>query len=417
MQFVIKGPNRLQGTVKVSGSKNAVLPILAASLLCDGTTVIQGVPRLKDVAVMCEVLQHLAVKSGWEGDNLNIDTSAIRLEEVSEDLMRRMRASCLVLGPLLARFGRAKISQPGGCNIGSRPIDLHLKGLRLLGAEIKERSGYIMAEAGKLRGAEIHLDVPSVGATENLMMAAVFASGTTVIGNAAKEPEIVDLQNFLNRAGAKIRGAGTHTIRIEGVKSLHGPRGHRVIPDRIEAGTHIIAAALAGETVVVENVIPEHVEPLLAKLREAGGMFSIEGDAIRVQRQEELKAVDIRTMPYPGFPTDLQPLICVFLTVAEGTSVVTETVFENRFKHVAELRRMGADIHVEGRTVIIRGVRQLSGAHIVAPDLRAGAALVLAGLISENSTVIEDIEHIDRGYENLEGKYRSLGAMIERVVS
>lgn len=417
MRLVIKGPNRLRGKVEVSGSKNAVLPILAASLLCDGITVIQGVPRLKDVAVMCEVLQHLSAKSTWKGDSIRVDTAEIRLEEVSEDLMRRMRASCLVLGPLLARFGRAKISQPGGCNIGSRPIDLHLKGLRLLGAEIKERSGYIMAEARKLTGAEIHLDFPSVGATENLMMAAVFASGTTVIRNAAKEPEIVDLQNFLNRAGAKIRGAGTQTIRIDGVKNLRGPRGHRVIPDRIEGGTHIIAAALAGEEVVIENIIPEHVEPLLAKLREAGVAFATEGDAICVRRQGEPKAVDIRTMPYPGFPTDLQPLMCVFLTVAKGTSVVTETVFENRFKHAAELSRMGADIRVEGRTVIIRGVRRLSGAHVVAPDLRAGAALVLAGLVSENSTVIENIEHIDRGYENLESKYQGLGAMIERVVS
>jgi len=274
-----------------------------------------------------------------------------------------------------------------------------------------------MAEARKLTGAEIHLDFPSVGATENLMMAAVFASGTTVIGNAAKEPEIVDLQNFLNRAGAKIRGAGTQTIRIDGVKSLHGPMGHRVIPDRIEGGTHVVAAALAGEEVIVENIIPEHVGPLLAKLREAGVAFAIEGDAIRVLRQAEPKAVDIRTMPYPGFPTDLQPLMCVFLTVAKGTSVVTETVFENRFKHAGELSRMGADIRVEGRSVIIRGVRQLSGAHVVAPDLRAGAALVLAGLISENSTVIENVEHIDRGYEDLERKYQGLGALIERVVS
>ncbi|HIE13585.1 MAG TPA: UDP-N-acetylglucosamine 1-carboxyvinyltransferase [Desulfotomaculum sp.] len=417
MRLVIKGPNRLQGRVEVSGSKNAVLPILAASLLCDGTTVVEGVPRLKDVAVMCGVLQHLSAKSTWKKDSIQVDTAQIRLEEVSEDLMRRMRASCLVLGPLLARFGRVRISQPGGCNIGSRPIDLHLKGLRLLGAEIKERSGYIMAEARKLTGAEIHLDFPSVGATENLMMAAVFASGTTVIGNAAKEPEIVDLQNFLNRAGAKIRGAGTQTIRIDGVKSLHGPMGHRVIPDRIEGGTHVVAAALAGEEVIVENIIPEHVGPLLAKLREAGVAFAIEGDAIRVLRQAEPKAVDIRTMPYPGFPTDLQPLMCVFLTVAKGTSVVTETVFENRFKHAGELSRMGADIRVEGRSVIIRGVRQLSGAHVVAPDLRAGAALVLAGLISENSTVIENVEHIDRGYEDLERKYQGLGALIERVVS
>ena len=415
MRFIIRGPNRLQGAVKVSGAKNAALPILAASLLCDGVSVIDGVPRLKDVEVMCEVMRPLGVECRWEAESLAVETANIRLEEISEKLMRRMRASCLVLGPLLARFGRVRVSQPGGCNIGSRPIDLHLKGLRALGAEIKERSGYILAEAKRLKGTEIHLDVPSVGATENLMMAAVFAEGATVIRNAAKEPEIVDLQNFLNRAGGRIRGAGTPTIRIDEVKSLTGPKGHRIIPDRIEAGTHIIAAALCGGGVVVENVIPEHVEPLLAKLREAGVSFELEGDSIRVLRNGPIKAVDIRTMPYPGFPTDLQAPMCVFLAVADGTSVVTETVFENRFKHIPELRRMGVDIYIEGRTVVIRGVEKLSGAHVEAPDLRAGAALVLAGLIAENTTVIENIEHIDRGYEMLEQKYQSLGAAIERV--
>jgi UDP-N-acetylglucosamine 1-carboxyvinyltransferase len=287
--------------------------------------------------------------------------------------------------------------------------------LRALGAEITERSGYLIAKSNRLKGAEIHLDVPSVGATENLIMAAVFAEGTTVIRNAAKEPEIVDLQNFLNRAGGRIRGAGTPTIRIDEVKSLVGPKGHRVISDRIEAGTHIIAAALSGGDVVVQNVIPEHVEPLLAKLREAGVGIELHGDTVRIWREGGIKAVDIRTMPYPGFPTDLQAQMCVLLAVAEGTSVVTETVFENRFKHIPELRRMGVDIYIEGRTVVIRGVEKLSGAHVEAPDLRAGAALVLAGLIAENSTVVDNIEHIDRGYEALEEKYQTLGASIERV--
>jgi UDP-N-acetylglucosamine 1-carboxyvinyltransferase len=272
-----------------------------------------------------------------------------------------------------------------------------------------------MAKANRLKGAEIHLDVPSVGATENLIMAAVFAEGTTVIRNAAKEPEIVDLQNFLNRAGGRIRGAGTPTVRIDPVKSLVGPQGHRIISDRIEAGTHIIAAALSGGDVEVQNVIPEHVEPLLAKLREAGVGIELNGDTIRVRREGPIKAVDIRTMPYPGFPTDLQAQMCVLLAVAEGTSVVTETVFENRFKHIPELRRMGVDIYIEGRTVVIRGVKKLSGAHVEAPDLRAGAALVLAGLVADNTTVVDDIEHIDRGYESLEEKYQTLGACIERV--
>ncbi|RJX21557.1 MAG: UDP-N-acetylglucosamine 1-carboxyvinyltransferase [Ammonifex sp.] len=415
MRFVIKGPNRLQGAIKVSGAKNAALPILAATLLCDGVSVIEGVPRLNDVDVMCEVMKPLGVECRWQNENILVDTTKIRLEEISEKLMRRMRASCLVLGPLLARFGHVKISQPGGCNIGSRPIDLHLKGLRALGAEITERSGYLIAKSNRLKGAEIHLDVPSVGATENLIMAAVFAEGTTVIRNAAKEPEIVDLQNFLNRAGGRIRGAGTPTIRIDEVKSLVGPKGHRVISDRIEAGTHIIAAALSGGDVVVQNVIPEHVEPLLAKLREAGVGIELHGDTVRIWREGGIKAVDIRTMPYPGFPTDLQAQMCVLLAVAEGTSVVTETVFENRFKHIPELRRMGVDIYIEGRTVVIRGVEKLSGAHVEAPDLRAGAALVLAGLIAENSTVVDNIEHIDRGYEALEEKYQTLGASIERV--
>ncbi|RDV82906.1 UDP-N-acetylglucosamine 1-carboxyvinyltransferase [Ammonifex thiophilus] len=416
MRLIIKGPNVLKGKIKVSGAKNAILPILCACLLCDGESVIHGVPQLGDVAVMGVVLRHLKVLCRREGETLKVDTSSLQLEEIPEELTRRMRASCLVMGPLLARFGRVKIAAPGGCNIGARPIDLHLKGLKAMGAKITERAGFIVAEADRLRGAEIHLDLPSVGATENLMMAAVLAEGTTIIGNAAKEPEIVDLQNFLNRAGARIRGAGTSTIRVEGVsKPLQAPKGHQVIPDRIEAGTHLIAAALTGGEVEVENVIPEHLEPLIAKLREAGAEVEAGEDRIWVWRRKPLKAVDLRTMPYPGFPTDLQAPMCALLSVAEGISVVTENIFENRFRHVPELQRMGADIRIEGRTLIIKGVPQLVGARVEAPDLRAGAALVLAGLVAENTTVVERIEHIDRGYEKLEEKYRRLGAYIERV--
>ncbi|MGO0122024.1 UDP-N-acetylglucosamine 1-carboxyvinyltransferase [Desulfothermobacter acidiphilus] len=416
MRLVIKGPNVLRGKVRVSGAKNAVLPILCACLLCDGESVISGVPQLGDVAVMSSVLRHLKVFCRREGEALKVDTNALQLEEIPEELTRRMRASCLVMGPLLARFGRVKIAAPGGCNIGARPIDLHLKGLKAMGAEINERAGFIIAEARRLRGAEIHLDLPSVGATENLMMTAVLAEGTTIIGNAAKEPEIVDLQNFLNRAGARVRGAGTSTIRVEGVKRpLVAPRGHQVIPDRIEAGTHLIAAALTRGEVEVENVIPEHLEPLLAKLREAGVQAEVEEDRIWIRPGDSLRAVDLRTMPYPGFPTDLQAPMCSLLALAEGISVVTENIFENRFRHIPELQRMGADIRIEGRTLIIRGVPQLVGARVEAHDLRAGAALVLAGLAAENTTIVERIGHIDRGYENLEEKYRKLGANIERV--
>lgn len=413
-RFMVVGGNRLVGTVRASGSKNATLPIMAASLLLDGQCIIRGIPRLRDVAVMRDVLVYLGAGVVWEKDTMYIDARNVSSQEVSEDLMRRMRASNLVLGPLISRFRQAKISYPGGCQIGSRPMNLHLKGLQGLGATITEKFGYISAEARNLAGTEIYLDVPSVGATENLMMASVFAKGKTVIKNAAREPEITDLQNFLNLLGARINGAGTDVIKIQGVDRLYGA-DHTVIPDRIEAGTHMIAGAITGGDVTVADVIPEHLEPVINKLRETGAFVEVKDSQVRVAVDRKLKAVDIKTMPYPGFPTDMQPQFMALLTMCEGTGIITETVFENRYKHVMEMRRMGADIRLEGQTAVVRGVPGLSGACVEATDLRAGAALVLAAMAAENGTVIEQVEHIDRGYERLENKYNALGARIIRV--
>ncbi|HBV99000.1 MAG: UDP-N-acetylglucosamine 1-carboxyvinyltransferase [Peptococcaceae bacterium BICA1-7] len=415
-KYMIVGGNRLQGKVRAGGSKNASLPILAACLLGSGKSIIHEVPNLRDITVMMEVLQHLGAGIKREGNTITVDTGSIDTFDVNEELMRRMRASNLVLGPMLARFRKVTISYPGGCNIGTRPMNLHLKGLKLMGADIKERYGYITAETPSLAGTEIYLDMPSVGATENLMMAAVLARGTTLIKNSAKEPEIVDLQNFLNQMGADIKGAGTDVIKIKGVSSL-GPAEHTVIPDRIEAGTIMVAAAITGGDVLITNVIPEHLEALAAKLRETGVEVTPDQDTVRVKGGGHVGAVDVRTQPYPGFPTDMQPQFMALMTVAQGTSIITETIFENRFKHVSELRRMGADIKVEGQTTIIKGVTKLSGAVVEASDLRAGAALILAALVAEDGTVIENIEHIDRGYDRLEKKLGSLGARIIRVHS
>ncbi len=415
-KFVIVGGNRLKGTIRASGSKNATLPILAASILNAGKSTICEAPQLRDVSVMKDVLSYLGAKIVSDRSTIEVDSSTIQSVEITEELMRRMRASNLVLGSLLGRFGRVRISYPGGCQIGSRPMNLHLKGLQALGATIQEKFGYITAEAARLRGADIHLDLPSVGATENIIMTAILAEGVTVIRNAAKEPEIVDLQNFLNKMGARVKGAGTDTIKIEGVRPKDLiPAVHTVIPDRIEAGTHMVAAAITGGEVTLTNVIPEHLEPLIAKLREAGVSITIGDDCVRVLGSGRVKAVDIKTMHYPGFPTDMQPQMMALLSLAEGTSVITETIFENRFKHVAELRRMGADIKVEGQSAIIKGVEKLSGAYLEASDLRAGASLVLAALAAEDGTVLENVPHIDRGYERLEVKYNSLGARMIRV--
>ena len=416
-KLIVKGGNRLVGAVKTSGAKNAVLPIIAASILGTTPSHLDEVPMLEDVHTISEVLKclGLAVKCSPEKNVLDIDSTSITSYEAPYELVRTMRASFLVMGPLLARIGKARISMPGGCAIGARPIDIHLKGFEALGVKIEQGHGYIEASAPEgLKGTSIYFDFPSVGATENIMMAASLAEGTTILENVAEEPEIVDLANYLNKMGAKIRGAGTDTIRIEGVEKLHGA-DYTIIPDRIEAGTYMIAAAMTGGDVVVENVLPEHQKPLIAKLREAGAVVEEDIDKVRVIGQNPLKAVSIKTLPYPGFPTDMQAQMMAMMVIAEGRSKVTETVFENRFMHVVELNRMGAQISTEGRSAVIDGPSKLTGCDVRATDLRAGAAMILAGLVAEGTTRIGDLHHIDRGYENIVAKLKKLGADIERV--
>ena len=416
-KLIVKGGNRLVGAVKTSGAKNAVLPIIAASILGTTPSHLDEVPMLEDVHTISEVLKclGLSVECSPEKNVLDIDSTSITSYEAPYELVRTMRASFLVMGPLLARIGKARISMPGGCAIGARPIDIHLKGFEALGVKIEQGHGYIEASAPEgLKGTSIYFDFPSVGATENIMMAASLAEGTTILENAAEEPEIVDLANYLNKMGAKIRGAGTDTIRIEGVDKLHGA-DYTIIPDRIEAGTYMIAAAMTGGDVVVENVLPEHQKPLIAKLREAGAVVEEDIDKVRVIGKNSLKAVSIKTLPYPGFPTDMQAQMMAMMVIAEGRSKVTETVFENRFMHVVELNRMGAQISTEGRSAVIDGPCKLTGCDVRATDLRAGAAMILAGLVAEGTTRIGDLHHIDRGYENIVAKLKKLGADIERV--
>lgn len=416
-KLIVKGGNRLVGAVKTSGAKNAVLPIIAASILGTTPSHLDEVPMLEDVHTISEVLKclGLSVECSPEKNVLDIDSTSITSYEAPYELVRTMRASFLVMGPLLARIGKARISMPGGCAIGARPIDIHLKGFEALGVKIEQGHGYIEASAPEgLKGTSIYFDFPSVGATENIMMAASLAEGTTILENVAEEPEIVDLANYLNKMGAKIRGAGTDTIRIEGVDKLHGA-DYTIIPDRIEAGTYMIAAAMTGGDVVVENVLPEHQKPLIAKLREAGAVVEEDIDKVRVIGQNPLKAVSIKTLPYPGFPTDMQAQMMAMMVIAEGRSKVTETVFENRFMHVVELNRMGAQISTEGRSAVIDGPSKLTGCDVRATDLRAGAAMILAGLVAEGTTRIGDLHHIDRGYENIVAKLKNLGADIERV--
>ena len=416
-KLIVKGGNRLVGAVKTSGAKNAVLPIIAASILGTTPSHLDEVPMLEDVHTISEVLKclGLAVECSPEKNVLDIDSTEITSYEAPYELVRTMRASFLVMGPLLARIGKARISMPGGCAIGARPIDIHLKGFEALGVKIEQGHGYIEASAPEgLKGTSIYFDFPSVGATENIMMAASLAEGTTILENAAEEPEIVDLANYLNKMGAKIRGAGTDTIRIEGVHKLHGA-DYTIIPDRIEAGTYMIAAAMTGGDIVVENVLPEHQKPLIAKLREAGAVVEEDIDKVRVIGKNPLKAVSIKTLPYPGFPTDMQAQMMAMMVIAEGRSKVTETVFENRFMHVVELNRMGAQISTEGRSAVIDGPCKLTGCDVRATDLRAGAAMILAGLVAEGTTRIGDLHHIDRGYENIVAKLKNLGADIERV--
>jgi len=417
-KIIVRGGRTLSGTVRVHGAKNSVLPILAASLLAEkGSSVIHDVPALDDVKNILQVLAALGVYAQQQDGSVQLNAESLTSWEAPYDLVRKMRASFLVMGPLLARLGKVKISLPGGCAIGTRPIDQHLKGFEAMGAEIGFGQGSIEAKVeGKLRGARIYLDIASVGATENIMMAATTAVGTTVIENAAKEPEIVDLANFLNAMGAKVRGAGTGVIRIEGVDRLHGA-DHQVIPDRVEAGTYMIAAAITGGDVYVEGAIRDHLGPIVAKLEEMGVGVDCDENGIRVRASKPLRAVDVKTLPYPGFPTDMQAQMMTLLLVADGTSIVTETVFENRFMHVDELIKMGAEIKVDGRTAIVTGGMKLSGASVSATDLRAGAALICAALVADGSTEVGGIHHIERGYVNIVSKLAALGADIYRAPS
>ena len=413
-KIIVRKSNPLVGKVKIDGAKNAVLPIIAATLLAEGKSILKGVPDLKDVHVISDLLRHLGAEVEYKDGNLTVDASNITTCEAPYELVRKMRASFLVMGPLLARFNKTKISMPGGCAIGTRPIDLHLKGFKALGANVIIDHGFVEANTEKLVGSKLYLDFPSVGATENIMLAASLAEGTTIIENAAEEPEIVDLANFLNEMGADVKGAGTNTIKIKGVKSLKGAE-HNVIPDRIEAATYMVAAAMTKGDITIENVIMEHLKPVTAKLIEAGCEVIEMENAVRVIGPEVLKSVDIKTLPHPGFPTDVQAQFMAMDVVANGTGVVIETVFENRFMHVAEFNRMGANIKIEGRSAIVTGVDKLYGSKVKATDLRAGAALILCGLIAEGETEIGDIYHIQRGYVDIDKKITALGGNIEII--
>ena len=415
-KLIVKGGKRLVGTVKTSGAKNAVLPIIAAAIMGTTPSHFDEVPMLEDVRTISEVLRSLGIKVESKQKNiLDIDSTVVESCEPPCDLMRNMRASFFIMGPLLARMGKARIYMPGGCAIGARPVDIHLKGFEALGVVLNQQDGFIEATTPNgLKGATIYFDFPSVGATENVMMAAALAEGVTILENAAEEPEIVALANYLNKMGAKIRGAGTDVIRIEGVKELHGA-DYTIIPDRIEAGTYMIAAAMTGGDVIVDNVLPEHQKPLIAKLREAGAIVEEDIDKVRVIGTGSLKGVSIKTLPYPGFPTDMQAQMMAMMVVSEGGSKVTETVFENRFMHVAELNRMGAKITTADRSANIEGPAKLVGCDVRATDLRAGAAMILAGLVAEGETRIGDLHHIDRGYEDIVEKLKNLGADIERA--
>jgi UDP-N-acetylglucosamine 1-carboxyvinyltransferase len=414
-KIVIKGGVPLAGEVVVSGSKNAALPIMMASLLTSEPVIIQNVPRLRDIETALSLLHNLGVEGRWLKDHtLELCASRIVSHEAPYELVKTMRASFFVLGPLLGRAGRARVSTPGGCAIGARPVNLHIRGIRSLGARIHMRHGYVEAHADHLTGARVWLDSPSVGATENILMAAVVARGHTTLENAAREPEVQDLARMLNSMGARICGAGNHVIEIEGVERLHGTE-HTVINDRIEAGTLMVAAAITGGDVLVRGACADQLKATLSKLQEGGIEVTAEADGLRVRRCGPVRPLELRTLPYPGFPTDLQAQMMALLVNGEGTSVITETIFENRFMHALELLRMGADIAMKGPTAVVRGVPRLSGAPVMATDLRASSSLVLAGLAAENTTEVHRVYHLDRGYEALDSKLRSLGARIERV--
>ncbi len=413
-RFLVTGGARLRGTVRVSGAKNAALKHMAAALLASGRTTIQNVPRILDCVLMGRVLEHLEVPVTWDGDEVSIDATTLSSPEAPYDLVRQMRASIVVLGPLLARCGAARVAMPGGDEIGSRPIDLHLAGLRKMGADIRLEHGFVVAEAPHgLSGAVITLDYPSVGATENLMMAAVAARGTTVIDNAAREPEIADTAALLIAMGAQVGGAGTSTLEIEGVQSFEAVQ-HRTMPDRIEAGTWAAATVATRGDVTIEDARADHLDLLLSKLSDAGATIERTEHGVHVRQDERPSPVDFVTLPYPGLATDFQPILMAALSVAKGTSIATENVFESRFLYVDELRRMGAEIRTEGHHAVIRGVERLSAAPVRALDIRAGAAMVIAGLCADGVTEISDVHHIDRGYEDLEGKLTALGAVVRR---
>ncbi len=416
-QYIIKGGQPLKGEVSIGGAKNAALGILAAAIMTDETVTIENVPDVRDVRVMLQAIEGIGAKVKYIYNNtVQINGKSINDVRVDGEYVKRIRASYYLIGALLGKYKRAEVALPGGCNIGTRPIDQHKKGFEALGAEVGIEYGMIKASADKLKGRHIYMDVVSVGATINVMMAAAMAEGKTIIENAAKEPHIVDVSNFLNAMGANIKGAGTDVIRITGVPRLHGAT-YSIIPDQIEAGTFMFAAAATGGNVLIKDVIPKHLEALTAKLVEIGCEVEEYDDAVRVIGNDNMRSTNIKTLPYPGFPTDMQPQMAVVLTKARGTSVITESIFENRFKYVDELTRMGANIRVEGNVAIIDGVKRLTGALVSAPDLRAGAALVIAGLVAEGYTQIEDIYYIERGYEDFAKKLRSIGAKIEVVDS
>jgi len=414
-KLVITGGKKLEGRVKISGAKNSALSIMAAALLAKGPCILKNIPRLSDVEIMIEVIKKLGVEVEWQGEDiLYINPDGFDNYEAPYELVKMMRASFLVMGPLLARLKKAKISLPGGCAIGARPVDFHIKGFTAMGAKVEVEKGYIKAEAEELVGSDIYLDFPSLGATENIMMAASLARGVTRIENAAKDPEIVELGNYLMKMGANIKGLGTDLIKIKGVKELKGI-DYTIISDRIEAGTYIIAAAITRGKVLVEDINADLLNPLIVKLKKAGIKIVKHKNSLEVIGSEKVNAVDVSTLPFPGFPTDLQPQMMAFACITNGTSVITENVFENRFTHIGDLRRMGADIKVEGHSAIIKGVEKLSAAQVMASDLRGGAALVLASLVAEGTTELSRIYHIDRGYMKLEEKLTALGADIKRV--
>ena len=417
IKYIVQGGSRLSGHVNISGAKNAAVAILPASLLVDGVCRIENVPDISDVRLLLEILRNMGAGIRRFGRNtLEIDCSHVRNATAPIDLVRRIRASYYLIGAELGRFGHARVAMPGGCNFGVRPIDQHIKGFEAMGASVEQLGGYVCADApeGGLQGGHVYLDIVSVGATMNIMLAAVLCSGMTIIENCAKEPHIVDLANFLNSMGADIRGAGTDTVKINGVDKLHGG-SYAIIPDQIEAGTYMVAAAATGGEVLVKNVIPRHLECSSAKLRETGTIVQENEDSVLVKGASTLRRVNVKTLPYPGFPTDLQPQIATLLAVCNGTSVLTENVWENRYQYMGELRKLGADVEINGRVATIHGIKHFSGAEVSATDLRAGAAMILAALAAEGETIIDGVRYIDRGYEDVEEKFRAMGADIDRI--